>query len=135
MKNIIYIIIVVALIAVGVTVYKGNEQKKTDGDYEKITMVQNAMEKLSKTSAIRSFDNQAQWYVFDVRVAYQNDSEFYNALKKELGEDFDSRLSNGDYLFAGILPTYQKIKIFAGNPETDDNMIYPDWNYSKLEAR
>lgn len=115
----------------------GKEKKKQE-DYKKIEQVQTAMEKLAKTSATAAFGNENQWYVFDVRMMKEEgsgDHAFYQALKAELGEDFDSQLSNGDYIFAGVMPHLGSYRIYAGNPESEENMIYPDWNYSKLQSK
>ncbi len=139
MKKIV--ILVIIIICAWTAFQKGMEsgkEKKKQEDYKKIEQVQTAMEKLAKTSATAAFGNENQWYVFDVRMMKEEgsgDHAFYQALKAELGEDFDSQLSNGDYIFAGVMPHLGSYRIYAGNPESEENMIYPDWNYSKLQSK
>lgn len=141
-KTLIYLVLFL-IIGIAIYAYIGKSKAETaekaianvNADYEKIEKVNKAMAKLSSSSAIRYFDNQAQWYIWDVRAIYQSDNGFYKELKKELGDDFDSQLSTGDYLFVGVLPTYNKYKVFAGDPQAENTMLYPDWKYTKLEKR
>lgn len=115
---------------------KESSAKKKNADYAKIEMVKDTMEKLSITRSIVHHGEQHNWYIFDIRVIYEIDQNvFYKILRQELGENFDSQLSNGDYLFVGVSPRKQEYKIFAGDPKKEDNLLYPEWNYTKLEKR
>lgn len=141
MKKIIPIILIVA-IGFGLFIWftspkngGGTAIDKTAQDYEKIEKARSAMAKLAVSSEVKSFGNQAAWYIFDVRAVDQHDEGFYKALKKELGDDFDSQLSNGDFLFVGVYPSMQKYRVYAGDPNASDTMLYPDWKYTKLEKK
>ena len=139
MKKILTIVIIVAA-CVGIYFYVNHNKEikaaeATNLDYEKIEAVQAAMAKVSRTSAVRAYDNQAAWYIFDLRLIEGSDNEFHKALKKELGDEFNTQLSTGDYIFVGVLPTYQKYRVYAGDPNIESSMIYPDWKYEKLEKR
>lgn len=149
MKNVIYAVIIIA-IAAAIFLYI-DKQKEAEGivaannienDYAKIDSVNKAMAKLAKSKSVRSFSNQAQWYIFDLRTIYEKEEGFYKDLKKELGDDFDTQLSNGDYLFVGVLPVNQSYRVYAGapqyggqNPDIDSSLLYPKWNYEKMEKR
>lgn len=133
MKKFLFFLLIMALVAFGIYKYLDMQYQK-EQDYEKIEKVRSALEKVVKSKAVYSFDNLGKWYIFDIRVAYQSDEAFYKALQEELGEDFDGKLSNGDYFFCGVLPVYESVKVFAGGTK-DNNMIFPDWNYTKLKER
>lgn len=133
-KFVLVLILAVAALAV-IFSRKERAENKKDQDYQKIEAVCNAMEKISKSNVGQSFDNQAQWYVFDIRVCYEKDGDFHKALQDELGADFDSKLSTGDYLFVGILPSNHKYKVFAGDPANESSMLYPEWKYTKLQQK
>ena len=133
MKKILLLILVLGLAAFGIYKYQ-DTQKSREQDYEKIEQLRSALETVVKSKSVASLGNMGAWYVFDIRVAYQKDEAFYKALRDELGEDFDGKLSTGDYLCCGVLPVYCSVKVFAGGT-SDSNVIYPTWNYTKLEAR
>lgn len=138
MKKIIMLLIlaIVVLFAVkGVTTVKKAGEDKKAADYEKIEKVTKALEKVVLSKAILSFNDRGRWYMFDLRVLKDKDEQFYKDLYKELGEDFDNKLSTGDYIFGGVLPYIQSYRVYAGDPTKESNMLYPDWNYTKLEKK
>ena len=57
----------------------------------------------------------------------------YKKIREGLGENYNTKLSTGDYIYIGILPYRGSYSIYAGNPEDENNMIYPDWNYRKVK--
>ena len=59
----------------------------------------------------------------------------YKKIREGLGDNYNTILSSGDYIYLGILPYRGSYSIYAGNPEDENNMIYPDWNYSKVKKR
>lgn len=135
MKKLIALLVIAGI---GVGIYflvTNNKQKKLDSDYAKIAAVQQAMADISLTNVGDSLPNADHWYVFDLRVLKEKDEYFFNAVQEKLGKDFNSKLSNGDYLFAGYLPYLHRYRIYAGDPEIEQNMIYPDWNYGKLNKK
>ncbi|MBR0132626.1 MAG: hypothetical protein IJM14_06050 [Lachnospiraceae bacterium] len=140
MRNIIYLLL--ALI-IGVVIFfalkKNSSEKKEDNtasDYQKIETVKKALDELSGTSAIKTAgSDQGQWYIFDMRLIDEKTEAFYVQLKTKLGKDFNSKLSNGDYLFIGVFPLRGSYRIYAGDPADSNNMLYPDWKYTKLEKK
>ena len=139
MRSIIYLLLAAAVITV--IYFAINQNKEGSGsngmsDYEKIETVRKTMEEMSKTAEAKSVgSDQGQWYVFDLRVLKDKTEPFYVKLREKLGKDFDSKLSNGDYLFAGVYPLRGSFRVYAGDPASKGNMLYPDWNYTKLEKK
>ncbi len=141
MKRIILLLLMAAILA---ALYFGIVKKNsgadtgaadpTVADYEKIEAVKSAISEVASSSLVTKIaEDQGQWYIFDVGVIYEKDGEFYKKLAEKLGADFDPKLSNGDRLFMGVLPFRKSWRVYAGNPSNEDNMLYPDWNYSGLE--
>ncbi|MCR5120396.1 MAG: hypothetical protein K6B44_12355 [Lachnospiraceae bacterium] len=141
MKRIILLLLMAAILA---ALYFGIVKKNsgsdtgaadpTAADYEKIEAVKSAISEVASSSLVTKIaEDQGQWYIFDVGVIYEKDGEFYKKLAEKLGADFDPKLSNGDRLFMGVLPFRKSWRVYAGNPSNEDNMLYPDWNYSGLE--
>lgn len=135
MKKLILLLIIVAL-CVGIYMKVGDSKEaKIDQDYDKIETVKKAMEKEVHTSSVRTVDHLDSWNIFDLRLIYEKDGKFYKNLKADLGDDFDTKLSTGDYIFVGVYPVNQTYRIYAGDPADPNNMLYPDWKYTKLEKR
>lgn len=104
-------------------------------DYEKVDQVVAALKKVSQLAPVKAGINPTRRVYFDLRVMYEKNDAIYVALKSELGEDFDSKLSTGEYIFAG-LTVKGNPEVYIGSPASDEsNMVYPDWNYTKLPAR
>lgn len=142
-NNVIIFLLAVAIIAAVVFAMKGKGGSEAGGqaasgtsDYEKIETVRQAVEQVAGSAAVRSVGtDQGQWYVYDLRLIYQKDGEFFSKLKDKLGEGFDTQLSNGDYLFIGVLPMNNSYRIYAGDPANENNMLYPEWKYTRLEKK
>lgn len=143
MKKVLIFLLFAAIVAglyFGITKNKsngtsGSSAASITADYEKIETVRAAMQKVSGSSAVRSFSDQYAWHEFDLRAIYQHDEEFYVSLREILGDDFDCQLSNGDYLFVGVMPANKSYRVFAGNVNIQTDMLYPEWTYTKLEKR
>lgn len=132
MKNIIILIIAVILIVIGVSFVKGKEEEKSQEDYKKIEALQVACEEIANSSYVNTLGNdRAKWYIFELEYIHQATNDAQAELETILGEDFKTSLSNGDSLFVGFLPYLGSYRIYAGGP-TDENMIYPDWNYKEV---
>lgn len=112
----------------------GTGGASAEDDYAKIQQVQDACEKVANSSVVRSGGrSQGVWYIFELEFIHQGTDPIHEKLEEELGEDFETSLSNGDSLFVGFLPVYEgSYRIYAGNPNNEENMIYPDWNYTKV---
>jgi len=138
MKKFLYLLVFVAIGAIAFFSIKQGREKKAENaleeDYEKIEKLQTSVEALAKDKRVLTIGDPMQWYVFDARLVDERSEEFFVKLKEMLGDDFDSQLSNGDYLFFGVFPYKQSCRIYAGNPEDEANMIYPDWNYEGVPA-
>ena len=139
MNQWIKLIIVAVLLAAAVFLIRGKqektEKKNERSDYETIEQVQGAVVNAINAGALNIYENQVQWYIFDLRIMYRDDNTFTRLLKKNLGEDFNTKLSTGDYLFVGVLPYRKSYRIYAGDPADENNMIYPEWKYNKLKKQ
>ena len=136
-KKICMCIAAVVLIVCGVSLFKGKSSSpadKTKSDYETIEAVHKEMESLKNSSMLSKGGTGGQWNVYELGLMYQKDDEFFKKLRDDLGEDFRWKLSNGDSIFIGVLPHNNSYRIYAGTPN-DGNMLYPDWNYTKLEKK
>ncbi len=140
MKRLLILLFMAAIIAAlyfGIRKSSGSSDEAVDqtvSDYEKIEAVKNAIKEVASSSVVTKIaEDQGQWYIFDVGLIYEKDGDFYKKLVEKLGEDFDPQLSNGDRLFMGVLPFRKSWRVYAGNPSNENNMLYPDWNYTGLE--
>lgn len=135
MKKILTLVII-ALI--GFFIYnqiKTMQAEKIENDYEKIEQVKSMCETIANSDYKYTFgSNTNTWYIMELEVIHQKEDAGYSKMEKILGEDFKTKLSNGDKLFVGFLPRTDSYRIYAGEPE-ESNMIYPDWNYTELEQR
>ncbi|MCR4646796.1 MAG: hypothetical protein K5695_15545 [Oscillospiraceae bacterium] len=133
MKKIILTAVAVLLTVCSLFLMTGCTSSKdsTADDYAKIETARSEMEKMAKSSARSALGDQGQWYIYDMRLMYQKDNDFFNQMKSDLGDDFNSVLSNGDPIFIGILPFKKSYRIYAGSPD-EAHMLYPDWNYTAL---
>jgi len=141
MKKILILVVILALCLMGAGYMqqkKAEKEKeaaaKIQEDYQKIETLSAAMKKISQMTPVKASLSRTSRTYFDVRVMYERNDVMYVALKQELGDSFDSQLSNGDYLFAGFTAT-GKPEVYVGTPAQDEFMVYPDWNYTKLPAR
>lgn len=135
-KKICFAIVAVLLIMVGVSVMKdkGIVVDKTKADYEAIEAVHKEMESLKSTSLFSKAGPDGQWNVFELGLMYEKEDDFFKRVRKDLGEDFQWKLSNGDSIFIGVMPHLKKYRIYAGTPD-EGHMLYPDWNYTKIEKK
>ncbi len=130
--------VVVIFVLIGVFVFsvsKNDKKEQTVNDYEIIETVRAAASRVVETSAISAYDNQAAWYIFDLRAMYQNPNKFQEAMKNELGDDFNTQLSTGDYIFVGVLPYKRSYRVYAGDPNDANNMVYPEWKSTKIPKK
>ncbi len=132
-------ILTLAIIAlIGFFIYneiKTMQAEKIENDYEKIEQVKSMCETIANSDYKYAFgSNTNTWYILELEVIHQKDDAAYSKMEEILGEDFKTKLSNGDKLFVGFLPRTNSYRIYAGEPK-ESNMIYPDWNYTELEQR
>lgn len=132
-------ILTLAIIAlIGFFIYnqiKTMQAEKIENDYEKIEQVQSMCETIVQSEYVYSLgSNAVQWYILELELIHTSDTAPYNKMEEILGEDFKTKLSNGDKIFVGFLPYRNSYRIYVGEPE-ESNMIYPDWNYTELEQR
>ena len=107
---------------------------KTKLDYEAIEAVHSEMESLKNSSMLKKGGDGGQWNVYELGLMYEKDDEFFKKIRKDLGEDFHWKLSNGDSIFIGVLTLRNSYRIYAGTPD-EAHMLYPDWNYTALEKK
>ncbi len=132
MKKLIALILI-ALIIYGVySMSAKKEEEKINNDLEVIRQVDEACQKIAVSKQVFSLGDAGTWHIFDLELIYQKEGECYEAFVTLLGEDFNTVLSTGDRLFVGFLPFRQSYRIYAGNPRDEENMIYPNWNYSEI---
>ena len=132
-------ILTIAIIAlIGLFIFnqiKTNNEEKINNDYEKIDQIKEMCETIANSDYKYSFGTDTNtWYIMELEVIHQNEDAGYSKMEEILGEDFITKLSNGDKIFIGFLPRTTSYRIYAGVPE-ESNMIYPDWNYTELEQK
>lgn len=135
MRKLLGIVILVVIGLFAFSFFKDSKEEKKANDYETIETVRSAVSKAATLKNMSGYGNQAQWYVFDLRLIYQDSNKFLDAIRAELGEDFNNKLSTGDYIFVGILPYKQSYKIYAGDPKDENNMVYPEWKSTKIPKK
>ena len=135
MKKLI-VLIVIILIIYGVynmtSGKSGAKENSGPSDHEIIQQVNEACQKIAISKEVQSLGDAGAWHIFDLELIYQKEGECYEAFVSLLGDDFNTVLSTGDRLFVGFLPYRQSYRIYAGDPNNKANMLYPDWNYSKI---
>ena len=132
-------ILTIAIIAlIGLFIFnqiKTNNEEKINNDYEKIDQIKEMCETIANSDYKYSFGTDTNtWYIMELEVIHQKEDAGYSKMEEILGEDFITKLSNGDKIFVGFLPRTTSYRIYAGVPE-ESNMIYPDWNYTELEQK
>ena len=132
MKKLIALIVIVLIIYGVYSMTSRKAEEKVNNDLEIIRQVDEACQKIALSKVVFSLGDAGTWHIFDLELIYQNEGECYEAFVTLLGEDFNTVLSTGDRLFVGFLPFRQSYRIYAGDPRNEENMLYPDWNYSKI---
>lgn len=132
MKKLIALIVIVLIIYGVYSMTSKKEEEKVNNDLEIIQQVDEACQKIALSKEVQSLGDAGAWHIFDLELIYQKEGECYEAFISLLGDDFNTVLSTGDRLFVGFLPYRQSYRIYAGDPNNKANMLYPDWNYSKI---
>lgn len=132
MKKLIALIVIVLIIYGVYSMTSKKEDEKVNNDLEIIQQVNEACQKIAFSKEVQSLGDAGAWHIFDLELIYQKEGECYEAFVSLLGDDFNTVLSTGDRLFVGFLPYRQSYRIYAGDPNNKANMLYPDWNYSKI---
>ena len=133
MKKIILLLLVLIC---GILLFRCGVEKKneTKADLEKIEQVQAVCEKVVKSKALYSFGAETvKWYVYDLELMLRDGNDANKLFIEELGNDFSTKLSNGDRLFVGFYPRLGEYRIYAGDPNREGTMIYPEWEYKKVK--
>ena len=134
MKKLIVLLVVIlcGILLLGVGTKK--KENKTNADLEKIKQVQAVCEKVVKSKALYSFGSETvKWYVYDLELMLRDGNDANKLFIEALGSDFTTKLSNGDRLFVGFYPRLGEYRIYAGDPNREGTMIYPDWEYEKVK--
>ncbi|MCM1007958.1 MAG: hypothetical protein NC485_08515 [Ruminococcus flavefaciens] len=136
-KRLISVVVVFCLAIVGWAIYRNHNtksEKTHQDDYRIIETLHREMDKISKSASVYDLGDNGVWHIYELGLMYEKDEDFFKQLSRDLGSDFKWKLSNSDSLFIGILPHRNNYRIYAGTPD-DEHMLYPEWNYSKLEEK
>lgn len=139
MKKTIKSIIIICLLISAVTLIfdhfktSSGDKKPALTDYEKINQTIKAIRSVAHSKEVTDLKETTEWMTFDVEIIYKQKTPLFAALKNYLGKDFDSVLSNGDHLFVHLIPANGSFQIYAGDPENNNNQIYPEWKYPKMK--
>ena len=135
MKKLLTIAIIVLIGLFIFNQIKTKNEEKIKNDYEKINQIKEMCETIANSNYKYTFGSDTNtWYIMELEVIHQKDGDGYSKMEEILGEDFKTKLSNGDKIFVGFLPRTTSYRIYAGVPE-ESNIIYPDWNYTELEKK
>lgn len=134
MKKVIVLLIVIGIGLILARGWKKDREQKKANDLKKIEQVQAACEKVVRSRVLFTTGSDLHtWYIFELGLIFENENDALNFMKEELGDDFSVKLSNGDRLFVGFHQHLQEYRIYAGQPNRDEDMIYPRWNYKKVK--
>lgn len=134
-KRLVFLVIVVAIAIYVIHNQKEKKEAAMAADYERIEQLQKECEMIAYSKYIFTIGDVHKWYVYELSLMHKDEHEILNRMEQDLGEDFETKLSNGDKLYVGFLPFRQEYCIYAGKAGEDEYMLYPDWNYTKLEKR
>ncbi len=143
MNKVLKTIISAVLIgAIGFAIYKGVSNKNGSAesaaatnavsDREMVLAVIDATKSAASSCSLSSFGNKGQIYICDLRMAYEKDGDFYKRIVQKLGSDYNTTLSTGDPIFIGIYPVNRSAKVYVGDPNDPNNMVYPEWKSTKI---
>lgn len=130
------LVILLLVFICGLLLFRGVSEKKdeTKADLEKIEQVQAVCEKVATSNAVYSFGQELnKWYIYDLELMLKEGNLANKVFINELGSDFSTKLSNNDRLFVGFMPALGKYRIYAGDPNRAETMIYPEWEYKKVK--
>lgn len=140
-----YLLFIVLIAAIGFAIYKGvgNSGGTADGasatskinDRDFVLAVIDATKSAASSCSLSSFGNQAQIYICDLRMVYDKDGDFYKKIAAKLGSDYNTTLSTGDPVFVGIYPVNRAAKVYVGDPQDPNNMVYPEWKSTKISEK
>ena len=138
MKKLIGLVIF-ALVAVMAytTIKKVSDDKKEKAlqdDYAKINTIITSIDELIHSPAVNAFGDARTIYQFRFNDIKGVEQEFYKKLIERVGSDFNGKLSNGDVIYMQVNAHTQHFWVYAGGTD-NENMLYPDWKYTKVPKR
>jgi|GEM_PF-3155449 len=117
---------------------KTHDEKKAKenlaADYARIDTIITSLDALIHSPAVLEFGDARVIRQFRFRDIRDYKQGFFWELLNRVGTDFNGKLSNGDVIYMQINAITQAFWIYAGDTETE-NMIYPDWNYTRVPKR
>ena len=138
MKKLIALIIFAVIAATAyVGIKKANDEKKEKAlqeDYARIDTIVTSLDALIHSPAVLAFGDARVITQFRFKDIKDVNQEFYKKLVERVGSDFSGKLSNGDVIYMQVNAHTQHFWVYAGTTDTA-NMIYPDWNYTKVPKR
>lgn len=136
MKKMLVLLVIVVGIAIYVIYSQRQKQEEAmAADYERLEQLRLECEMIVNSKYLYMIGDVHAWHGFELALIHTDENELLKRMEQDLGEDFETKLYNGDKLFVGFLPDLQRYRIYAGKPFEDEYMLYPDWNYTKLEKR
>lgn len=132
--------LVILVIVVGIAIYviynqKEKQEEAMAADYERIEQLRLECEMIVNSKYLYTIGNVHAWHGYELELIHTDENELLKRMEQDLGEDFETKLYNGDKLFVGFYPALQEYCIYAGEAFEDEYMLYPNWNYTKLENR
>lgn len=134
-KMLVFLVIVVGIAIYVIYSQKEKQEEAMAADYERLEMLRLECEMIVNSNYLYTIGDVHAWHVYELALIHKDESELLKRMEQDLGEDFETKLYNGDKLYVGLLPDMQVYRIYAGKAFDDDYMLYPDWNYTKLEKR
>lgn len=135
MKKVLVFMAIVVGIAIYVIYSQKEKQEVMTADYERIEQLRQECEWIVNSKYLYTIEEVHAWNVYELSLIHKDETELLKRMEQDLGEDFETQLYNGDKLYVGFLPDMQMYRIYAGKAFEDEYMLYPDWNYTKLEKR
>lgn len=134
-KMLVFLVIVVGIAIYVIHTQREKQEEAIAADYERIEQLRLECEMIVNSKYLYMIGNIEAWHGYELTLMHKDENELLNRMEQDLGEDFETKLHNGDKLYVGFLPALQKYSIYAGEAFEDEYMLYPDWNYTKLEKR
>lgn len=134
-KRLVFLAIVVGIAIYVIHSQREKQEEAMAADYERIEQLRQECEMIVNSKYLYTIGAVHAWHVYELELIHKDENELLKRMEQDLGEDFKTKLHNGDKLYVGFLPDVQKYYIYAGKALEDEYMLYPDWNYTKLEKR
>ena len=136
MKKFLLLLLLISLCFAGWDYYsKNSARENAEADYEKITEVETALREVLPQYVQANFnaDERKEYWLTEEFMTENPDDKFVQLVNDKFGEDYKYTLTNGDHIVIHACNYNIGFQLFVDSPGNVREMIYPDWNYSKLE--